>query len=213
MRFLSCGALAALSCVTVNVLGAEVYGGGGTTGFEIGVAQPLSGRFAVRLEANSLNATRSFTTSSVDYDAKVKANNAGLYLDCFLGSSFRLTGGALLGNRNVHGTARSVGNTIELNGVPYVLAAGDSLDFDAKFPNVTPYVGIGWGHQQDSAGLHFYADAGAAIGRPKVTLTPSASLAAKVNPADLASEQNSAQDKADGLRFYPVLKIGIRYTF
>ena len=58
-----------------------------------------------------------------------------------------------------------------------------------------------------------YADAGVAIGRPKVTLTPSASLAAKVNPADLASEQNSAQDKADGLRFYPVLKLGIRYTF
>jgi hypothetical protein len=208
-----CGALAALCCVTVNVLGAEVYGGGGTTGFEVGVAQPLSSRFAARLEANSLHVTRSFTTSDVDYDAKVKANNAGVYLDWFLGSSFRLTGGALVGNRNVHGTARSTGNTIELNGVTYVLTAGDSLDFDAKFPNVTPYVGIGWGHQEDSAGLHFYADAGVAIGRPRVTLTPSPSLAAKVNPNDLASEQTSAQDKADGLRFYPVLKLGIRYTF
>jgi hypothetical protein len=213
MRLLSCGALAALSCVTVHAWGAEVYGGGGTTGFEVGLAQTFTNGFAARIEANNLSITRAFNTSGVDYDAKVKFSNVGVYLDAFVGSSLRLTGGALVGNRKIHGVARSVGNTIDLNGVRYVLAAGDSLDFDAKFPNVTPYLGVGWGHHQDAAGLHFYADAGVAIGRPEVKLTPSASLLAKVNPTDLAAEQNTAQDKADSLRFFPVLKLGIRYTF
>jgi hypothetical protein len=213
MRLLSCAALAALSCASINALAAEVYGGGATTGFEIGLAQPLGDRFAARLEANSLSVTRNFTTSDVDYDAKVKFSNAAVFLDWFAAGSFRITGGALLGNRKIHGTARSVGNTITLNGVVYPVAAGDSLGFEAKFPNVTPYIGIGWGHQQDSPGLHFYADAGAAIGRPDVKVTPSASLLAKVNAADLASEQNAAQDKADNFRIYPVLKFGIRYTF
>jgi hypothetical protein len=51
------------------------------------------------------------------------------------------------------------------------------------------------------------------IGRPEVKLTPSASLLAKVNPTDLAAEQNTAQHKADSLRLFPVLKLGVRYTF
>jgi hypothetical protein len=46
-----------------------------------------------------------------------------------------------------------------------------------------------------------------AYGRPKVTLTPSASLAA------IAAQQASVQDQADHYRAYPVLKIGLSYGF
>jgi len=52
-----------------------------------------------------------------------------------------------------------------------------------------------------------------AIGKPDVKLSPSASLAAKVNSADLAAEQNNAQDKANDLRVFPVVKLGLRYRF
>jgi hypothetical protein len=52
-----------------------------------------------------------------------------------------------------------------------------------------------------------------AYGRPKVTLTPSASLAAKVSPAAIAAQQASVQDQADHYRAYPVLKIGLSYGF
>jgi len=97
--------------------------------------------------------------------------------------------------------------------VTYSVSASDTLDFDAKFPTTTPYLGIGYGHQAQAPGLHVYADAGVAYGRPKVTLSPSASLAAKVNASDLASEQASAQDQADSLRAYPVFKLGINYRF
>lgn len=206
-------AVSLLVCATTHASAAELYGGGGTSGFELGLSQPLADGVGLRVEANGLNVTRDFSTSGVHYDAKLKFGNAGVYLDGFVAGSFRLTGGALIGSRKIHGTARSVGNTITLNGVTYTLTAGDTLDFDAKFPTVTPYLGIGWGHRGDAAGLGFYADVGAAIGKPDVTLSPSPSLAAKVNSADLAAEQRNAQDKANDWRVFPVVKLGLRYRF
>jgi hypothetical protein len=213
MKLLSTAALAALACTCITSFAAEVYGGAGTTGFELGVSSNVGDRWGARAEVNSLNITRRFTTSNIDYDARVKFSNAGVYVDWFVASSFRLTGGALIGSRKIHGAARSIGNTLQLNGVVYPVVAGDGLDFDAKFPNVTPYIGVGWGHNTDTPGLHVYGDAGVAVGRPEVTLTPTASLAARLNPGDLASEQSSAQNKANDLRNYPVFKFGLRYTY
>lgn len=212
-RLSAVGLVAALCLSAFDAAAGELYAGVGTTGVELGVGNRLGDSVTGRLEANALTYTRNFSTSDVDYDAKMKFVNAGAYVDWFLGSGFRVTGGALLGSRKVHGTARSFGNTITLNGVVYPVAAGDTLDFDAKYPSVTPYLGLGFGHHRQDAGMHFYADAGVAFARPKVTLTPSASLAAKLNPGDLGSEQALAQDKANGLRAYPVVKLGATYAF
>ncbi len=207
------GLAAALWVAAGGAAAGELYAGVGTTGLELGVAGRFGGDFAGRLEANALSVTRNLSTSDVDYDAKMKFVNAGVYLDWFVAGGLRLTGGALVGDRKVHGTARSAGNTISLNGVVYPVAAGDTLAFDARFPTATPYLGIGFGHHRADAGWHLYADAGVAFGRPKVKLSPSASLAAKLNPSDLAAEQALAQDEANGLRAYPVLKLGVAYTF
>ncbi len=212
-RILSTGLAAALSLAFVEASASELYAGIGTSGLELGAGARIGESFAARLDLNVLTVRRNVSTSDVEYDAKMKFFNAGAYLDWFVAGGFRLTGGTIIGDRKVHGTARSSGNTITLNGVVYPVAAGDGLDFDAKFPTVTPYLGVGFGHHRVDAGLHFYADAGVAYGRPKVTLTPTASLAAKLNPGDLASEQVLAQDQANSLRAYPVLKLGAAYAF
>ena len=78
---------------------------------------------------------------------------------------------------------------------------------------MTPYLGLGFGHRAGGTGLRLYADAGVAWGRPEVRLSPSASLAAKINPADLAAERAAAQDKGDRIRAYPVVKLGVAYAF
>ena len=204
---------ATLALAAIDAHALDAYGGVGTTGVEVGVAQPLGGMLSARLDFNWLHASHHFSTSDIDYDARFKASNAGAYLDAFVAGGFRVTGGALIGQRKIHGVARSPGSTITLNGVVYPVAATDTLDFDADFPTVSPYLGIGYGHRGDAPGWHLYADAGVAWGRPDVRLSPSASLAAKVNPSDLAAEQASAQDKANGLRTYPVVKLGLNYTF
>lgn len=191
----------------------EAYAGVGTTGVEVGIAQPLAGPFSVRVDIDWLHASHHFTTSDIDYDARLKASNAGAYLDLFVLGGLRLTGGALIGDRKVHGVARSMGGTITLNGVVYPVSASDTLTFDADFPNVTPYLGIGYGHRGNAPGWRLYADAGVAWGRPDVRLSPSASLAAKASPSDIAGEQARAQDQADKLRAYPVVKVGLIYSF
>lgn len=214
-RPLLCTPIAAaivLVLLPVAAAGAEIYGGAASTGAEFGVAQAVSSSFTVRVEGNALSYRTHFTTDGIDYDARLKSGNAAAYLDGFVVGNVRVTGGALIGSRRFRGTATSLGSTVVINGVSYPVSAGDALDFDARFPTVTPYLGIGLGHRT-GRGLQVYADAGVAYGRPKVTLSPTASLALEVSPADLLAEQQSVQDKADRYRAYPVLKIGLGYGF
>lgn len=202
----ACGVAAAASAD-------EVYGGAGTTGVEMGYGLKLDATRGVRVEANLLKYSPSFSTSDVDYDAKLKFGNAGMYFDWFPGdSSFRVSTGALIGPRKLEGTGRPNGGAITINGVAYS-APGESLYMEAKFPIVSPYIGIGWGHKQSDNGGGFYADFGTAYGRPKVTLTASPGLLAAAGQANIDEEQRRAQDKADKLRFYPVLKVGYSYAF
>ena len=191
---------------------AEIYGGVGSTGGEIGMAQALSDSLSVRFEGNVLGYRTHFATEGIDYDVRLKSKNVAAYLDGFIVGGVRVTGGALIGSRRFHGTATSLGGTVMINGVSYPVSPGDGLDFDANFPRVTPYLGLGYGHRANP-GLQLYADAGVAYGRPKVVLSPTASLAMKVSPTDLLAEQQSAQNKADRYRTYPVLKVGVGYQF
>lgn len=205
--------LCAAACgMAVAASADEVYGGAGTTGVEVGYGLKLGADRGVRVDANFLNYSPSFSTSDVDYDAKLKFGNAGVYFDWFPGdSSFRVSTGALAGPRKLEGTGRPNGGVITINGVTYA-AAGESLHMEAKFPTVAPYIGIGWGHKESDKG-GFYADLGTAFGRPKVTLTASPGLLAAAGQANIDEEQRRAQDKADKLRFYPVLKVGYSYAF
>ena len=204
---------AALAIASPLASAVELAAGGGSTGGEVGVVVPLAPSFTARLEANVLRYGTDFTSDDgIHYDAKLKGDNAGVYLDAFVFESVRVSGGALIGRRVFHGTATSLGDTVDFNGTTYPVSPGDALGFDAKFPRVSPYLGIGWGHRP-GAGLHLYADAGVAWGRPTVTLSPTASLLMKVSPSDLAAEQSSVQDKANRYRAYPVLKIGLAYAF
>ena len=106
---------------------AELYGGIGTTGLEVGLAQPISNDCSARLDVNWLRVTRHFNTSDIDYDARYKASNLGVYVDGFVAGGLRVTGGALVGPRRMHGVARSTGGTITLNGVTYPVSAGRDL--------------------------------------------------------------------------------------
>jgi hypothetical protein len=87
----------------------------------------------------------------------------GVYGDDFLGDSFWLTAGALLGQRK---------------------AAGESVDAEAKFPSFAPYLGIGFGHAQSSKGLGVHFDAGVAIGKAEAKITASPGLAGRGGPVE-----------------------------
>jgi len=207
MAFAACALVA-----SPTVRAGEVYGGLGTTGFELGYAAKLAPHAGLRVDGEFLNLKRTFDENGATYDTKLKFSVLGLYGDLFLGQVFRFTGGFVVGSRKVSGTGVASGGTITINGTDYP-AAGESVQVEAKFPSVSPYLGLGFGHSQSSEGLGMYFDLGAVFGRPKLKLTPSAGLLAAAGQDNVDAEQARLQDKMNKLRAYPVIKLGLNYSF
>ena len=132
--------------------------------------------------------------------------------DYFLGSSFRFTAGALIGQRKASGNGVATNGTITINGTTYP-AAGESVAAEARFPSFAPYLGIGFGHAQVSKGLSFYFDAGVAIGKADAKITASPGLVAAAGQSNIDAEQRNLQDSVDALKFFPTVKFGLGYNF
>jgi hypothetical protein len=190
----------------------ELFGGIGTSGFEIGLGSRLGSNTGVRMDAEFLDYGRTFDRNGATYDTKLKFSALGVYGDYFLGNSFRLTAGALLGQRKATGSGVATNGTITINGVSYP-AAGESVAAEAKFPSFAPYLGIGFGHAQSSKGVSFYFDAGVAIGKADAKITPSAGLLAAAGQSNIDAEQRNLQESVDKLKFFPTVKFGLGYKF
>ena len=62
-------------------------------------------------------------------------------------------------------------------------------------------------------GLGFFADVGAAIGKPKATLKASSNLANTVGAANIEAERQNLQKEVDKFRIYPVVSVGVGFAF
>jgi hypothetical protein len=190
----------------------ETFGGIGTTGFELGIAERMGSNGGLRLSAEFLNLGRDFERNGATYDTRLKFSSLGVYGDYFFSGDFRLTGGAVFGTRKASGNAVASNGTITINGTTYP-AAGERVDAEVKFPSAAPYLGIGYGHRQSGKGFSFYADLGAVVGKADARLTPSAGILAAAGQANIDAEQANLQDSADKLKVYPALKFGVGYAF
>jgi hypothetical protein len=204
-------ALAVASIAPASFAG-EIYSGVGTDGIAAGYAQSITPLLCARVEGEFLDFSKGISTSNVNYDGKLKNASAGLFLDVFpFRGNFRITAGALIGDRRIDVTANGQSN-VTINGKSYN-SVGQSLNGSAKFPTVSPYVGIGFGHQATHKGFGFYGDLGVAYGRPNVSLTASPGLLAEAGQANIDAERQQLQNKANNLKFYPVIDVGVKYAF
>ncbi len=191
----------------------EVFGGLGSTGLEVGVAERVGGRAGMRLSAEFLKLNRDFETDGATYDTRLKFSSLGIYGDYFVtGGGFRLSAGAVIGTRKVSGNAVPTNGSLTINGSSYP-ANGESVGADAKFPSAAPYLGIGYGHHQPTKGSGFYIDLGVVIGKADARLLPSAGVVAAAGQANIDAEQRKLQDSVDKLKAYPVLKFGFSFAF
>lgn len=216
MKLLLAIAAGAVALSAPLVHAREIYGQIGTEGAGIGFSQPLGSRDNVRAEFNGVQFSRSFSSGDLHYDGTAHIYHGGLYLDFFPAPdtvSFRFTAGALIGNDNVDATATSPSGTYTINGTPYS-TLGESIHARARFPTVRPYLGIGFGHTPVAQkGFSAFFDAGVAYGRPHVNLDVPADIVAEAGAANIEAEERKLQDKADKLRFYPIVKVGVTYRF
>ena len=126
---------------------------------------------------------------------------------------FRLTVGGMVNNNEVSISA-DLNEKVEVGDSEYSV---DSFNGTVDFSQIVPYLGIGYGNAVDEAGrLTFAFDLGVMLqGNPEVELTATASdpgLQAALN-ADLAVEAQDIEDDVEGISLYPVVSIGLAYSF
>jgi hypothetical protein len=194
----------------------------GTTGIGAHLSVPVAPAFNVRVGMNYLKYSTDRQAGGVDYDLKLKLHTIDLLADWYLvpGSQFRLTGGAVYNNTSFDALARpGAGGNYTLKGRSYPAALVGKLSGAIDFRKSAPYLGIGWGNAVGPGSKwRFSADLGATFqGEPKVRLTNTGctaiTTACTMLANDIAQEQAQLADDLDGLRIYPVLRVGITYQF
>ncbi|WP_251975895.1 hypothetical protein [Salinicola avicenniae] len=102
------------------------------------------------------------------------------------------------------------GRVIDINELASVDARGEVSD------NLEPYLGIGW-RSSARQGFGFYAEAGAFWVDPDVSLSPRASTGDPRGDALLRryveAEEADVRDEIDKYDVYPVVVLGVQYTF
>jgi hypothetical protein len=220
--------MATLAASAVVLLGAtaacaqEVYVRGGLPGAGLGYAQSIGSSVTLRAEYTTLG-TRHVTgiRQGVDFDAQVSANQGGAYGDWFpFGGGFRLTVGLSANDVKFVGNAKPNGNgTITINNTTVPFSGADAYTVEVKYPSITPYVGMGWGHQPDHRGWGFVADIGTYVGHFTATGVASPSLSSQLNGAgvnaqsEIDAQTKKIQDELDRYRFLPVVAVGVSYRW
>lgn len=219
----------------------EVYGKAGVPGVGVGVGYGINDNVTVRGDFSTLGRiNRSFNHRAFDFDAKFKTDKVNINADYFPmpNNAFRLTTGLGFGRTELTATGKSEGNssqTFKVGGKTYTvdLTSNDTLDVELKYPAVSPYFGIGWGHdvKRKKAGeWGFTADLGFYAGKPKTTVSINSDLRQKLVESDvsrfgsvaaaeqeldkrIAKETEKVKDKVEKFKVVPMLNVGFTYNF
>jgi hypothetical protein len=196
----------------------------GTPGLGLDLDLGLSPMFGLRVGYSGFNINHSVDTSDVDYSGKLKLSMGTALLDWYpLAGVFHLTAGVAANNTKLDVVGQPSAGTYTINGTTYTSSQIGSLTGQLKFGNsVAPYVGFGWGNPTGAdSRVHFLLDIGAIYGgTPSVSLTAQCGSAAPAGSpecdqaqANVVTEQQKLRNKADFLRWYPVLNLGVAVRF
>ena len=196
----------------------------GTPGLGLDLDLGLSPSFGMRVGFSGFNINHDIDTSDVDYDGRLKLQTVTGLLDWYVFSGgFHLTAGVAGNDTKLDVVGQPNQGTYTINGNTYSSSQLGSLTGQLKFGNsVSPYVGLGWGNPAGEDGrIHFLFDVGAIYGgTPSVTLTATCGAAAPAGSpicnqaqSGLASEEAQLRHKADILRWYPMVSLGIGVRF
>lgn len=193
----------------------------GTFGLGAEVSYAVSQRLALRLGADGATRKTTVKQQDVDYDVNAKLRATSLLADFFpFANNFRISVGAVVNGNKITGVGTPTGGTFTINGQPFNATDVGTLDAELTFKKTVPYAGIGYG-RPISGGLSFIFDLGVVFqGAPTSTLTASCGPAAPPGSAAcdqirsaVAAEQATLDDNLAKFKYYPVLSLGLAYTF
>jgi len=195
-----------------------------TLGLGVEAVFPMTQSVDARIGLNAFNFT--LNKSSDASPGKIATNYSGNFdLQSFQAladwhpwqSSFRVSGGLVYNNNQFKMTATPVPgkNIIYINGNPYSLtsaiSANPSVDASIDFRKIAPYLGIGWGRTPKNTGLSFTSDIGILFqGTPNSNVTTNIT---GVTSTDITQANAQLQDSVKNYNIYPVISVGIGYSF
>ena len=193
---------------------------GGTLGGGVELSHAFGQRTGVRLNADGYNFKQTSTYDNIDYDMKLKLRTASLMGDWFpFANNFRISAGAMFNGNKLTLKGLPTNGFYTINGIPYSTAQIESLDAAVDFNKAAaPYFGIGYGRAIKS-GLSLIFDAGVMFqGSPKskidVTCGPLApALQCAQAQSDAQAEQARLDESLHSYKYYPVISLGLAYTF
>lgn len=171
--------------------------------------------FDARLSTGFLSYSTSANSSDMHYTGTLSLKNAALLADYHpFGGAFRVTAGAVINNTGLDLSASpNAGTTYTSNGVTYTAGSGDQMDAKIAFKKVAPYVGIGWGNNDNTAGLHFTSDVGLMYQNISSTITATSATNQAAASAYAVQAQTDLNNNLHHLKWYPVIQVGAVYRF
>ena len=194
---------------------------GGTLGGGAELSYALSQRVAVRLNADGYTRKDTHDEDNIQYEAKLKLQTVSLLGDLFpFANNFRISLGAMFNGNKLTLKGQPSGGTFTVNDQTYTSAEVGSLDAKVDFNKAAPYFGIGYGRPINK-GLSLIFDAGIMFqGSPKSkidvtcgTAAPQGSPRCTQLQNDAKAEQSRLDDSLHNLKYYPVISLGLAYTF
>lgn len=187
----------------------------GTLGHGLQVGWRINNQWGLRGSINSATVDLERDIDGIKYKGDLSLAGTHLLADWYpFQGVFRLSGGLIHNRSELSATAQLAEDTLIGDFTVNPSQIGElqgKLDFNHGF---TPYVGIGWGNNtRRQEGLSFSADVGVVMqDAPQVTLSE---VGSNIIPtADLNLEQAQAQqDVDDAFSAYPLLSLGMQYTF
>lgn len=207
-----------LCAMPSGALAGESYVKVGLPGVVVGYAHSVNDQLGLRVDAGTTgNISRERTESDVPYRARLKYNRVGLFGDYRpFGGRFRLTAGLTVNDASLKLDSRFDGATsVTINETTITPSAADYFRAHVKIPRLTPYFGIGWGHEPRETGFGFVADIGVSIGKAKVTVDQNLTEnhPGLISQEDVDVETRELKDKVGKLRILPHVAVGMSYRY
>lgn len=187
----------------------------GTLGIGPEASYRMSDHVALRANGTFFGFSHDVDSSDVTYNGKLKLRSFGAMIDVHpFGGSFRISGGARIGNNKVRLKATPT-EEVEIGDNSYTADQVGTLSGEVKAKDFAPTLTLGWGGSL-SPGLKFGFEAGAMFqGKPRVENLRATGSAASTTAFQnsLREEEQEIEEDIDQYKVYPILQIGLSYRF
>lgn len=194
----------------------------GTLGLGIDFSTSLNDWISLRANANGISYKsddKSRYNSMITTDKTYDLQTIGALIDYHL-LQLRITTGVYLNNNTITDiTAPTNKNGIFLDATHYTQSSITRIEQTISFQKISPYIGIGWGNNTNRDGWNISLDIGLMYhGSPTLELDVTTNPAISEEIADeihtnVEAEIKIQEDDLSDFPFYPVVMVGVSYSF